>query len=133
MQPLDVADPDPGPPMRELGEVLQGWRGEPQQMLALQVAVGALAGDGRDLLRLVLRQRRLRPGSKSRAWTASKRPATIRTRSRYRNSVPGIPIASGGVARLGRWVLTSVCHSPSCASRLGSSRKRRCLKNDPFT
>src|SRR5713226_138961 len=41
---IDIADPDLGPPMRELGQVLQGGRPELQQMLALQIAFRTLAG-----------------------------------------------------------------------------------------
>ena len=37
------------------------------------------------------------------------------------------------VARDGRSVFASVSHSRSCRSRSSRSRKRRCLKNEPFT
>ena len=69
--------------MGELGEVLQGRPAELEQMLALQVALGALARDRGHALRAVLGQgRAARPESNSRGCTASKRPATMRTRSR---------------------------------------------------
>ena len=40
----------------------------------------------------------------------------------------GTPVAREGLCRF-----TSSCHSASCRRRSSSSRKRRCLKNDPFT
>jgi hypothetical protein len=35
VQAIDVADPDTRPPMRELGEVLQGGTAQSEQVLAL--------------------------------------------------------------------------------------------------
>src|SRR2546427_7477845 len=60
VEAINVADPDLGPSMRELGQVLQGERPELQQMLPLQIAFCALARNGGDVLRAVFGQRRLR-------------------------------------------------------------------------
>ena len=64
--------------------------------------------------------------------SASSSGASLSGRSRGRSSA----MRSSGmtpVAREGRRVLTSWCQSASCRTRSSSSRKRRCLKKDPFT
>ena len=60
VQPLDIADPRARAPMRELGEIRERRGAEIEQMLALQIAPRALAGDGRHALRAVLGQDRAR-------------------------------------------------------------------------
>jgi hypothetical protein len=47
MQAIDIAQPDPGTSMRERGEIVGGRRPELEEMLALQIALRALARDGR--------------------------------------------------------------------------------------
>src|SRR5262249_53541249 len=58
MESIDIADPDARPSMRELGEVLQRGPTERQQMLPLQIPLGALAGDGGDVFGAMLREGR---------------------------------------------------------------------------
>jgi len=53
-QALHIAQPQPRPAMGELGRMLQRWTAELQQVFALQVALGAFAGDRCHLLGTVL-------------------------------------------------------------------------------
>ena len=71
-----------GPPMGELGEIGQRRGAEIEQVLPLQIAPRAFARDGGDALRAMLGQDRAVARLECRAWSALKRPATIRTRSR---------------------------------------------------
>ena len=56
MESVDIAEPDPGPAMRELGQILQGRTAQGQQVLALEIALGPFAGDGGHVLGAMLRQ-----------------------------------------------------------------------------
>ena len=83
VQPLDVADPGARAAVDELGEVVERGLAELEQLLALEVALAALARDRGHGAGAVLGQRAsLAAAPISRGCVASKRPATIRTRSR---------------------------------------------------
>jgi hypothetical protein len=97
VQLMHVAHPQARAPVRELGEVLQGGPPQSEQMLALEVALGAPTGDGGDELRAVLGEHGMRARFQLPRMLGLERPATMRTRSRYRNRVPAMPIASGGI------------------------------------
>ena len=77
--------------------------------------------------------RRRRSGRRSPGCGAPDRRAPLSAAAAAR--APRAIRASGGtpVARDGRTVLASVSHSRNCRSRSSRSRKRRCLKNEPFT
>ena len=62
MQALDVVNPRARAPMRELGEIRERRGPEIDQVLALQVAARAFAGDGGHALGAVLGQDRARAG-----------------------------------------------------------------------
>src|SRR6516225_10717246 len=59
VQPLDVAQPQPRAPVGELGEVLERRSAKLEQVLALQVALGALARNRSELLGTVFGQIRV--------------------------------------------------------------------------
>jgi hypothetical protein len=67
VQLMDVPHPQPRPPVRQLGEVLQGGPSELEQMLALQIPLGAPSGDGGDELGAVLGQQ-ASSGRRLREW-----------------------------------------------------------------
>jgi hypothetical protein len=97
VQALDAADPDAGPTVSQSCDVVERWAADLKEVLALDVALGATPGDGGDLPARCCGSVERAPGSVRRRWTAANRLALIRTRSRYRCSVPAMPIASGGM------------------------------------
>jgi len=59
---MHIAHPQSRATVGELGEILERGSADLEQMLALQVALGTLAGDRRHELGAVLGQRRARAG-----------------------------------------------------------------------
>lgn len=108
VQPLDVARPHARPPVRQLGQVLQRYAADPEQVLALEIALGTLARHRRDVLRAVLGERRFRPRleTAARAAPRSARPRCARAR--------------------GTGTSSPRCRSPPGASSTGACRARPC-------
>ena len=69
MRLVDVADPDVGTSEDVLGDVRERVAAEADEVFALQVTLGALPGDGGDLLRAMLGRRR--------AFTARELPLVL--------------------------------------------------------
>lgn len=119
VQPVDIANPNPRAPMGQLGEVFQGRPDQGKQVLALQVAFGALAGHRGHVLGPMLGERRLRaplPLAFVHGFEAASDDPDARDREK---SVPGMPIASGAIE------YECVSSSTSAVGHTGT-RKARC-------
>lgn len=81
VQALDLMNPGARPSMRQLGEIREGRGAEIDQMLPLQIAARAFAGDRRHALRAVLGQDRAIAGVEFPLMVGLE-SAMIRTRSR---------------------------------------------------
>ena len=97
VQAIDIANPDARAAMGELGQIVQGRGPQRQEMLPLQIPFRALAGHGGDVLRAMLRQRRLGVRLEEALMDGLEAAGDDAHAIPIEKQRPGMPIASGGI------------------------------------